>query len=192
MDNLFTLNINDKWIYTAPPKTASSSIRVALKESLYVPNIKELHKKIPLPNHQPLSTFNKNIEGFGEWFTFGSVRNPYDRIVSLWLERGDGIFFDVFVKSISNTSDYCLHCPKELKLQQDWFIDETMIIKFENLNKDFQKVCDKLGIKCGLPHIRKSENRKHFSQYYNEETQKHIYNTFKEDFIKYNYSYDLV
>ena len=62
--------------------------------------------------------------------------------------------------------------------------------RFENLQNDFDYACEKIGIpKKKLPHMVKSENRKHYTEYYNEKTKSIIANKYAKDIEYFNYRY---
>ena len=61
--------------------------------------------------------------------------------------------------------------------------------KFENLQEDFNKVCDKIGVKRErLPH-RKKSIRKPYRDYYNSNTKKIVENLYGEDIEHFGYRF---
>jgi len=64
-------------------------------------------------------------------------------------------------------------------------------IKFENLEKDFKKVCKKLGIPySSLPKTKTKyrKSKKHFSEYYNNETSKIVAQKCKDEINYFKYT----
>ena len=63
------------------------------------------------------------------------------------------------------------------------------IVKFENFQEDFDKVCDDIGIpRMTLPHVNASA-RGSYRDYYNEDTQDIVADYYGSDIELYNYSF---
>lgn len=114
---------------------------------------------LTLPRHLRIEIGRKQFETY---FKFGFVRNPWDRVVSLY-ERAEGLqfrntmSFDEFVDWIQYSSSTCLY-PTPHRHQLDWFVDPSgnvladFIGKFERLDEDWAFVAQKLGIAERLLH----------------------------------------
>lgn len=205
-----------KCIFIEVPKTGSTSIRSILgkpiKPHLDIQEIesswmyegesflnkKSLRKTYNLIPENIRQKIGKNW--FANYFKFGFVRNPWDRVVSLYY-RTEGIqkfkemSFEEFVDWIQNSSDTCKH-PSTHKYQIDWFKDSDgeialdFIGKFENLEQDFNFVCQKIGIDAKLPHKNKnSQKRKHYREYYNDKTKDIIAKKFDLDIEYFGYEF---
>lgn len=208
-----------KYIFVEVPKTASTSFREVLgfpkRPHLDIVEIRKkmidnwpfadvsgtrgkLHK---LNNLIPAKIRKNAIEKqFNSYFKFGFVRNPWDRIVSLYFRKegikmSDRMTFDEFVNWIQNSSDTSVHTSVH-KNQLDWFTDEDgkvaadFIGKFENLEEDYEIVFKKLGINKKLPHINKrNANNKHYTEYYTPETRDIIAEKFSVDIEYFGYEY---
>ncbi len=127
------INHEYKCIFVEVPKTGSTSIRsiIGSPEKPHL-NIKEIKEKnfyeFDLDTTNVFMHFFKRkiIElKWKQYFKFGFVRNPWDRVVSLYL-RKEGIqmskemSFPEFVHWIQNSSDTSIH-PSKHKNQLDWF-----------------------------------------------------------------------
>lgn len=137
---------------------------------------------------------------FNSYFKFGFVRNPWDRVVSLY-NRNEGIkmreqmSFEEFAEWIQLSSDTCVH-PTPHKSQLDWFKDHSgrvvadYIGKFETIEKDWEFICNRLHISQPLPHEnRNDKNQRHYTEYYTNKTQRLIAEKFKEDIDYFGYSF---
>ena len=66
-------------------------------------------------------------------------------------------------------------------------IDE--IVRFENLQKDFDRVCNKIGIPLQkIPHKNKTEHKPYW-EYYNDETREIVAKKFEEDINAFGYEF---
>jgi len=156
---------------------------------------------------------------FNSYFKFTSVRNPWDRAVSFYhyhVKRKWDLKWDwdatnapAFAEFVKTTSSYtkqkqesinqntpwpCTH-SKRMSNQLDWITDENgniivdYIMRLENLQKDIDIVCDKIGIaKKQLPHINRS-NHKHYTEYYDDETREIIAEKYARDIEYFGYKF---
>jgi len=63
-----------------------------------------------------------------------------------------------------------------------------MILKLENINKDWEKLNERLGVNIKLIHDNKSSiNKKDIVDSLSKKTKQKIYKIFKDDFEKLNY-----
>ncbi len=60
--------------------------------------------------------------------------------------------------------------------------------KFENLDQDFQSICQKVGISASLPHINKSK-RTNYQDYYDAETRDLTARLYAEDIERFGYTF---
>ena len=178
------------FIFIHIPKTGGSSVdsvlkkyvrRFVLHEYLY-PNV--VHKA-------------EKRNGFLNYFSFCFVRNPWDKIVSQYHFNRDKFGF-----SDATFEEYV--CAFDAGKRISWFNYDflswmtdkqgNMLIdfvgRFENLQNDFDYACEKIGIpKKKLPHMVKSENRKHYTEYYNEKTKSIIANKYAKDIEYFGYKF---
>jgi len=61
--------------------------------------------------------------------------------------------------------------------------------RFENLEKDFQTVCIKIGVTASLPKINVSSHES-YQKYYNDETIEIVNDVFKQDVFTFGYVYE--
>ncbi len=209
-----------KCIFVEIPKTGSSSVRAIIgnpaKPHLNIWQIKyelehyndRTHYTGRLNRINELLSFmlpqrvrskkGKNI--FESYYKFSFVRNPWDRVVSLYLRKEglqmrDRMSFEEFVDWIKYSSSTCLH-PVPHTNQLDWLVDPhgnvlvDFIGRFENLENDWAKVAKKLGASEKLPHENNNPIRKkHYSEYYNSRTRDIIAHKFRVDIDYFGYKF---
>ena len=136
---------------------------------------------------------------FETYFKFGFVRNPWDRVVSLY-ERNEAVqmrqvmTFEEFVRWIQYSSSTCVHSSPH-RYQLDWFVDANgkmladFIGRFERLEEDWAVVAKKIGVSEVLPHARANPRARHYTEYYTPETQSIIEEKFKVDIETFNYRF---
>ncbi|EOH1934139.1 sulfotransferase family 2 domain-containing protein, partial [Campylobacter jejuni] len=189
-----------KCIFIHVPKVAGSSIeRVIYQTDKWLVG----HRKA-----NDYMMFNK--ERFESYFSFGFVRNPYDRVVSAYhyLRNGGGTLgdekwakeniykynsFKEFVLDLKNVEIQnkilnWIHFIPQYKFLCD---NEKNILvnflgKFENLEEDFQKILKILSRKDELVHINKS-NHIDYKNYYNGAMYKIVREIYRDDFEIFDY-----
>lgn len=207
-----------KCIFVEVPKTGSSSIRAVLGQP-WKPHLNLWEIKTHMENYWTQCGGMKNrimeclyltLPGprrieigqnqFAAYFKFGFVRNPWDRVVSLY-ERAEGLKFrntmnfDEFVNWIQYSSSTCIH-PAPHRYQLDWFVDPSgnvladFIGRFERLGEDWAFVAQKLGITERLPHRRANPRPRHYTEYYTPRTRDVIANKFRIDIEHFGYKFD--
>lgn len=149
---------------------------------------KEIKKRYHLNSGVKGHAFHKefDITLRKKYFSFTFVRNPFDRAVSEYrwdLQFKNSTFLDFLQKQekwqIRHNHSQCE------------FIDEDMdfIGRFENLQADFDIVCERIGIpQQKLPHKNKTEH-KHYSEYYNDETRQIVAQKFAKDIEHFGYEF---
>lgn len=206
-----------KCIFVEVPKTASSSIRAILGKSpkphMDLSEIKKLMETGWTPydgmKNRLLECLyltrskKRRIEigrrKFETYFKFGFVRNPWDRVVSLYertepLQMKDKMTFEEFVDWIQFSSSTCIHSSPH-RYQLDWFVDGSgtlladFIGRFETLESDWTTVAQRLGLAESLPHKRANPRARPYAEYYTARTQEVIASKFKIDIDYFGYEF---
>ncbi len=183
--------MNEEFTFIHINKTAGTSIENALGVS---------------PSHKTAMTHIRSI-GYPAWvdkYTFTFVRNPWDRVVSHYHFRvetnktgmGDKhISFSAWVKEAYGNKSPEYNDVKVLFMPQvDWVTDRKGrilvddIYRFENIDEDFDKLCEVLKVKAELPHTNRTD-RGHYKEYFDEETKDIIAKAFKDDVAAFGYTY---
>jgi len=147
-------------------------------------NAKELKGKIP-----------EKI--FKEYYKFGFVRNPWDWQVSLYtyILKMENHYQHKVIKSLKNFDEYIdWRVHEDLTLQKVFFYDNDVCLmdyigKIENINHDFAKICDRIGINNELSHLNSSRAKdESFLKYYSQKTLDLVNEAFSADIKLFNYS----
>jgi hypothetical protein len=141
-------------------------------------------------------------ETFDSYFSFAIARNPWDWHVSLYKHvlRDKGHHQHKVVKAFNNFDEYiewrCLvqneACQRDFIYSQDNELLVDFLGRFENLEADFAKICDHIGISTtiALPKLNVAKNRKPYQEYYNEKTKELVRQAFKEDIELLGYDFE--
>tara|TARA_R110000824_G_scaffold125871_1_gene285172 strand:+ start:2460 stop:3137 length:678 start_codon:yes stop_codon:yes gene_type:complete len=134
-------------------------------------------------------------------FSFAVVRNPWDRVVSMYhfgkkmgladlFGLNDDLSFEGFCEVLESRRWDRSFIP--VFNQVEWThnsIEVNEILKFENLAQDFSQMIksNKLeGISPHLPHANQT-NHKHYRDYFTSDTQRIIESIFEEDCDAFKY-----
>lgn len=132
-----------------------------------------------------------------DFFKFGFVRNPWDWQVSLYhfMLRNKNHHQHQLIKNMKSFDQYIdWRVSFNKHLQKDFFYDSknkllvNFVGKFENLEQDFTKICEAIGIKTHLPHDNRTKHED-YHQYYNQKTKDLISQHFREDIKLFNYEF---
>lgn len=156
--------------------------------------------KYNIRKHSTISCYKDEIEKniFEKLFKFSTLRNPWDMCVSYYFSPHRGVVswnkddFKKFISTIPAISYYISLDPSsnisnnsskinnfDKKRPIDYNID--FLMRFENLDQDFKKVCETISIPYEKLPIRNKSNRNHYTQYYNNELKSIIENKFEEE-----------
>jgi hypothetical protein len=195
------------FVYIHIPKTGGTSVRSALRidESFHFTALRMKHR---IGNYE-----------WERSFKFCFVRNPWDRLVSWFYFNRDhlryegydhkddisnidkNITFDEWIKDGCQHNwarDWLLPEQENCPLRQFTFImDENnnclmdFVGRFENLQKDFDYVLDKINFNVQLPklNVTSGRNDRHYREFYTPETRKIVGQMFEEEIDYFEYRY---
>lgn len=189
-----------KCIFVHIPKTGGRSIQQWMGSTSK--NIEASQDIVHAP-HSPCSWYAHNHDNvFDNYFKFSFVRNPWEKLLSeyFYMRRWNGCDAAKhgvdFSTSFKTFQDFVLfggikyswefHANAQLDL-----LDGPMdfVGRFENLQEDFDHVCDHIGIdRHALPHINKSKH-KHYTEYYDDITRRIVVKMYEKDIEHFGYKF---
>ena len=199
-----------QFIFIAIPKTGTHAIRFALREYLGEKDEEQVklfsqsdlnNKALAQLRHGHITAMQAKTQlpSWKQYYKFGFVRNPYDRLVSF-----AHYFYGnhpVMQKAPNLHLKKLLLFPPEERMtwfrpQVDFLCNDegTLLVDFvgkvESLQQDFNEVCR--HIKLPLSNLKKINSSKHtiYSAYYDEELAELAYTYYQKDFKVFNYSQD--
>lgn len=136
---------------------------------------------------------------FRSFFSFAIVRNPWEWVLSNYTYACQNPRHDQhkFINSFKNFTDYCewlCDDSNKVSCQSDYVYDEqnsqviSFIGRFENLDNDFQYICQKIGINASLPRYNVSSKSKNKIFTLEKRTIDLIGNKFKKDIRLFGYN----
>lgn len=187
-----------KLIYSHIPKTGGQSIELFFLEQLgktwkdrdYV--YKNGNKERKLVAHYTIEDYKKHPElskeQYNSYFKFTLVRNPYDRFLSMYVYLNKLERKNTSLENFINTFDKRLKDMNYFTRPQSEFTKGADYIgKYENINDDFKKLCNRVGVKGVLPYRNKALVDK---PSLSKAQKKVIENIYKEDFELFYKEYD--
>lgn len=210
-----------KFLFVHIAKTGGTSVRAALnrlrwRDPMYY-LVWPAHKISGLTGHKLGLKFPRHChviaakemlpaEYFDSLYKFAFVRNPWDLQVSSFhhIQRERPQYmnritdFNEFMRwKFDPERPYQYHIDTSLSLQSDYLVDlhgnsqMDFIGRYENLEEDFAKVCERLKVKLELPHKRKAKDRsKDYRGYYADDTAEMVARHFKRDIEMLGYTFD--
>jgi hypothetical protein len=131
-----------------------------------------------------------------DYFIFSVVRNPFDRVISGWKN----------IKSMRKKElvDVLRDPPREGRDYRHFTLSQSALlldrergqlvthdlIRFETLQQDFDRVCDRIGKpRVQLPRLNQSRRWRSYRWYFNRETRQIVEAMFREDLERFGYEF---
>lgn len=202
LKSLYIIDHSRKFIWYVNPKVASRTISKHL-------NLKFPEKYKNKKEFEVIETYKYlPYEKYYDYFKFTFVRNPYDRLLSTFLDKTKKVIntpweikyfakfkdytFEQFVEYLYknvNLSDNNVnrHIRTQMSLAND-ANDLNFVGKIENFQNDINYLSHIIGI----PSIKLLENKNktdhdHYSTHYSSGMKKMVYEMYFEDFVKFGY-----
>ena len=138
------------------------------------------------PTHYKL----EDVPNWKEYFSFGTVRNPWDRIVSAYnysIRRNQ--FTGTFEEYVARFASGRLRTEKQYA-QHDMIKNCSYIIRFEHLEEDFKEACSLVGVTPpALPHVWKTTHDP-YTNLYTEEMKQTVYDASVGDIEEYGFTFE--
>jgi hypothetical protein len=202
------ISFQKRFLFVHIPKTAGNSIQSILRhysedEIVAARGAQEgierfgvRNPKYEIKKHSTLAEYRAALgeEKFRDLFKFACVRNPWDRMISLYFSPGrkvtkwDGAAFKRLVSKTLSVADY-------LRLEENDrnpFGNVDRIMRFENLGEDFRAVCQELGISSAPLPIFNRSTRDDYAQYYDAELRELVGQRFAPEIAHFGYAFDKI
>ena len=220
------------FLYIMIPKTCCVSIDSVLRNQQKIYDYNNLSKNTGIWSQQEISLINSgnkslsfghanlntllekkiiSYDTYENLYKFTVVRNPYDRLVSLYFYNkfNENMEFSELIKKIY-TKKIIIPALDERNiiflegyntieshkfisqwnLQVDWIPEKCHILRYENINNDFKNLCKILCIDdVKLPELNNTKlKEKNYMNYYNNETIQMVNEIYAKDFeiLKYD------
>ena len=200
------ISYKHKCIFIHIPKNAGESIEILFKCYRKKENLWGLQNGKVL-QHMNVTEM-KDIVGskiFNSYFKFSFVRNPFSKCLSeyFWEKNHlcESLDFTTWVKlNLDNLIKKSANNKEAMRqahnLEQYKFLynehgnlDVDFIGRFENLQADFNIICNKIGIpRQELPHKNPSKH-KHYTEYYDDETKEIVAEKYAKDIEYFGYEF---
>jgi hypothetical protein len=197
-------------IFIAVPKSASHSIRFALRPYLDAKDEEQvalfLHKRIQRPifasmahGHQTAAEVREALgdERWRQYFSFAVVRNPWARFVSYvaFMKRGGE-----FQQDPTRAMRRVLENPQNqshihYRPQSDYVVDGsgqrlvTRICRAEHLQTDFDAVTQTLGLPAIRLDLHNASEHEHYAGYYDGPLIDAVAERYREDIERFGYRF---
>ena len=160
------INHRYKIIVLENPKSGSTSLIKSLEKSLNV----SIRSNINRNKNIHMTSFEAQKEFAEYWDTYTkitTVRDPLERFISSVLMTGNIARYDpdhlqhgtpLNIEKLENyyIKDKCCYC----RSQNDYTTGMDILIHIDNFQKDYDFLCDKLGIPSIIvPHLNKNKNK---------------------------------
>lgn len=128
-----------------------------------------------------------------DYFSWGFVRNPYDRLVSVYHSVVKTVTeyaetFERFVLDLPRCPKNFVHVRKQVEFLcwPDGSVAVDFVGRFESLEDDWQKVCGHIGVSGPLPKLN-ATNHGPWADEHTPATIKHTNELYADDFSTFGY-----
>jgi hypothetical protein len=203
------ISTNYNFLFVHIPKTAGNSIQNVLRAysedrivivAPHQDGIERFEVRSDRYNIHKHSTLQNYLDELGEdvlnnLFKFTTVRNPWDRMVSFYFSphRGRVVWnrgeFIQFVEQIPPITEH-VALRNQGQSGDECFKNMDFFIRYEQLDEDFKKACELIGIPCQrLPRRNQSERQK-YAVYYDTDLVELVGNRFRDEIRFFGYEFE--
>ena len=144
---------------------------------------------------------------FDDAFKFAFVRNPYDRLVSLFFylkrirqpEVPEQMTFTDFCLTVDRGEFPPIGLYNHVGLNQcnpmlSWITDRSgkivadFVGRYENLHEDFHKICQTIGVNETIPHRNKTKHQP-YQEYFDSRTRAIVERVYRKDLDAFGYEF---
>jgi len=175
-----------KFITIDIPKTGTTSINNVLSSFMQENDFNcSMSRKVEM-RHGTYAQCIKKFPSCKNYLSFTFTRNPWDRLVSYWVWEK---YMRIINKDVPLINFLLEANVPDQYLYITGFGDNSFVGRFENLQQEFDIVCDKIGIPCQqLPHLNATKH-KHYTEYYDDETRKIVAKKYAKDIEYFGYKF---
>lgn len=200
-----------RFIFFAVPKTATHTIRQALREhkgpedweqqvlfgtqSLPIPEIARIkHGHISAQQIKP----HLDPEIWGNYFKFGFVRDPFDRFVStcFFLNRGNEQFADQadsFMRQALSRPRFRQRVLVRPQIQQlsnaSGEVALDFVGRYETLQQSYDEICERIGIPTTALARKNPSEHADYTEYYDDELRGIVGEFYEDDLRVFDYGF---
>lgn len=208
------VSFNRRFLFTHILRTGGTSVKSVLRPYSSQPerlienrllraigiriNHLTLYQRKWFRGHTPAEVARRNLprEVWSGLFRFTIVRNPFDRMVSLYhhLPRHKSgrtmreMTFEQFIRTWSTRPEFQ---QKPLVTDADGKLLVHFVGHFETLQQDFSRVCTRIGIEAELGHANASPRRRDYREYYTPELIEIVQQAFADDLEYFGYEFSV-
>jgi hypothetical protein len=202
------ISIENKFLFVHVPKTGGNSIQNILRKysedrivcaAPHQDGIERFgvrNDRYNIEKHSTLTHY-KNVLGadvYNSLFRFAVIRNPWERMISHYFSphrdvpAWDRDAFIALVESMPPIRYYICDCtqpggPRHLTA------DIHYLMRFEDLENEFRRVCGLIGIPGYPLPIRNRSNHEHYAKYYDETLIQLVRERFQEEILLMGYHF---
>lgn len=181
------ISYSHKFLFIQVPKTATSSIHNVLGSHMECDYTK-------ISRHAKYSEVSEFYPESKSYFKFSFIRNPWDRLLSFYFFKKtnkakqkipDNLLFKDFLLTALISGQTALNQKSYI----NGFDENCFIGRFENLQDDFDKICDAIGIPRSKLPLANATKHNHYTEYYDNETRRLVSEQYAKDIEYFNYKF---
>ncbi len=196
------LSIAKKFLFVHIPKTAGNSLQNVLhtysEDEIVtlgphqdgIERFEIRNSRYDITKHSTLSHYKSILASslYESLYKFATIRNPWERMISFFFSPHRGITkwdrdeFLALLTTIHPLRHYIIedaNTSSDIDTSLDCHLD--FLIRFEQLEYDFQIVCNNFGIPYTKLPKRNTSTRQHYSHYYDKELKQLVHDKFIEE-----------